>query len=314
MNQNKSIKKGIFALLALTTCLSLCSCGKSEAVTAAEKSVKAIGTVTLDSGSAIESAEKAIAALTAEEKEKFKKQEEFDEIKRRYNELQEDKKVEEAIALIDAIGEVSLESSEKITEAETAYKAISAEFQSKVTNKAKLDEASGTLKALWAAEKERIIAEKTPLFNANYDKVENITWYEHKSMPKYIDTRSYIIPYIAKRNNDYWICIRYNYTGDDWVFWKKMTILADGNKYFKNVGRDTVRDNDNGVVWEYYDQALNIAVDMDDADLKMLRTIADSQETIIRFEGDEHQYDLTVSATDKKIISDTLALYEAFIR
>lgn len=314
MQKKDFIKKGFAAVLLPTLILSVSACGKSEAVIAAEKSIKEIGTVTLDSGKAIENAEKAIAALSAEDKEKFKKQDDFDEIKRRYNELQENKKVEDAIALIDAIGKVSLESSEKVSEAETAYKAISPEFQSKVTNKAKLDEASAAIKSLWTAEKERIIAEKTPLFNTNFDKVENITWYEHKSMPKYIDTRSYIIPYIGKRNNDYWICIRYNYTGDDWVFWKKMTIMADGNKYFKNVGRDTVRDNDNGVVWEYYDQVFDTAVGMDNADLKMLRAIADSKETIIRFEGDEHQYDLTVSATDKKIIADTLALYEAFIR
>ena len=45
----------------------------------------------------------------------------------------------------------------------------------------------------------------------------------------------------------------------------------------------------------------------------MLQAIADSEETIIRFEGDEYYYDLYVTDKDKQMIRDTLTLYEAMI-
>lgn len=63
------MKKLITLLLTATICLSLCACGKSEAVKNVETLITAIGEVTLDSEAAIIAAEEAYAALTAEEKE-----------------------------------------------------------------------------------------------------------------------------------------------------------------------------------------------------------------------------------------------------
>ena len=66
-------------------------------------------------------------------------------------------------------------------------------------------------------------------------------------------------------------------------------------------------------MWEYYDEALNYNQGMDSEELEMLARIADSSETIIRFEGDEYYYDLYVSNKDKQMIRDTLTLYEALL-
>lgn len=306
-----NVKKIIALLLMLSMCLSLCSCGKSENVIAAEEAIKAVGTVTLESKADIEKAEKAVEALTAEEKEKFKMNDELEAIKKRYEELTQEEKVEKVVALIDALGEISLESGEKIDEAKKAFGEIADDYKSKVSNKNVLDDAEATLKELRTAEKERIIAEKTPAFDVEYDKIEGNTWYYHKKLPKYIDIRSYIIPYIGKNGSNTWIVTRYNYTADSWIFWKKLTIMVDGVKYYKNVGsRNTIRDNDTEV-WEYYDEALDFNLSMDNADIAMLKAISQSAETIIRFEGDEYSYDLTVTQTDKNIIADVLALYEA---
>lgn len=62
------MRKALSLLLALIMCLSLCACGKSEAVKNVETLIDAIGEVSLDSESAIVAAENAYNSLTEEEK------------------------------------------------------------------------------------------------------------------------------------------------------------------------------------------------------------------------------------------------------
>ncbi len=68
---------------------------------------------------------------------------------------------------------------------------------------------------------------------------------------------------------------------------------------------DVVREVDWGDVFEYADKTA------DKGDLEMLRAIADSKETIVRFEGDDYIHDFTVSDSDKKAIRETLKVYDA---
>lgn len=62
------MKKVISLILAIAMCLLLCACGKSGAVLKVEELISAIGEVSLESKSAIESAQEAFNALTEEEK------------------------------------------------------------------------------------------------------------------------------------------------------------------------------------------------------------------------------------------------------
>lgn len=62
------MKKFVAIILALVLGISLCACGKSEAVKAAEEAIAAIGEVTVDSGDAIANAEKFYGILTDSEK------------------------------------------------------------------------------------------------------------------------------------------------------------------------------------------------------------------------------------------------------
>lgn len=64
------MKKIISLILVLAICLSLCSCGKSEAVKKVEEQITAIGEVSLESKNAIDSAQQAFDALTEEDKAK----------------------------------------------------------------------------------------------------------------------------------------------------------------------------------------------------------------------------------------------------
>lgn len=63
------MKKVLSLILVLAICLSLCACGKSEAAKACEELIAAIGEVSIDSKDAIEAAERAYSALTADEKD-----------------------------------------------------------------------------------------------------------------------------------------------------------------------------------------------------------------------------------------------------
>lgn len=64
------MKKAISLFLALIMCLSLCACGKSEAVKETEQAIKAIGKVTMSSQDAIEEASNLFDALTSEDQAK----------------------------------------------------------------------------------------------------------------------------------------------------------------------------------------------------------------------------------------------------
>ena len=222
--------------------------------------------------------------------------------------------IQATITAIDEIGEVSLESKGKIEAAVALYNKLTVEEQSQITNYANLEAAQAQYDGLAETESNRLIDTYSAKFDADYDKVEGITWYMHKNMPEYIDERCYIIPYLGVRGEDAWICIRYNYTESDWIFWESLTIVADGQKYTEYVGSfNTVRDNDGGVVWEWYDKVLNVNVPMENATIQMMETIANSTETIIRFQGDDYSYDLTVTDADKQMIRDALELYRGFV-
>ncbi len=281
--------------------------------------IDAIGEVGPDSDAAISAAEAAFAALSADEQMLLgDKGALLAELRATFDtvvQAQLDQEQAAAVsAAIDAIGSVTLESKSAIEAAKAQYNALSAEAKALVTNLAALEAAEAEYAAVVEEEKEKTIKQYEKNFEYDYDKVQSLGWYMHEDMPDYIDVRSYIIPYIGVQNNSAWICIRYNYTEDDWVFWESLTIVTDNEKYYKYVGPwDTVRDNDGGVVWEFYDECLNYNQSLDSEELLMLKDIAESNETIIRFQGDDYHYDLVVTKKDKKIISDVLALYGALI-
>ena len=277
--------------------------------------IEAVGEVNTESEPAIVAAENAFAALSAEEQMMLGNGgAKLAELRAAFDTVVMQELAQGVISAIDAIGTVTMESKGAIEGAKAQYNALPADAKNLVTNYAVLEAAEAEYAVVVEKEKERIIKEYESNFEIDRDKVTGLTWYMHEDMPDYIDVRSYIIPYIGVDNGRAWVCIRYNYTEDDWVFWESMTIVTDNNKYYKYVGYwETTRDNDGGVVWEFYDECLNYNQDLDTEEFEMLKDIAESNETIIRFQGDEYHYDLYVSKKDKAIIKDVLALYGALI-
>ena len=109
------------------------------------------------------------------------------------------------------------------------------------------------------------------------------------------------------RSEQFWECVArlvFHYTGDSWIFFKKITVSVDGQNYVKDFDYFEVsRDNGSGDVWEYVD------ISPSTTDINMLRAIAASKETIVRFQGDDYHYDLTVKSSDKSAIISVLDAY-----
>ena len=264
--------------------------------------IDAIGTVTLNSGEAIENAKKAYNALDADAKQKVTNYSVLTDAEKTLSEL----RVNRVNTALGQLANVSLQSRSNIDEAKTLYSELNYEEKQKVDNYNEIiDKAEDKIAELEKAEEERIAKAAIGRLKTEYDKVEGITWYYAKCKPYYADTRCYVLPYIGKRDSGYtWMNIRYHYTGDRWVFYDTITIVVDGEKYYKSFDYGEVsRDNDSEV-WEVAHEESN------SSNIAMLEAIANSRETIVRFEGDDKRKDFTISAADKQGIKDVLAAYE----
>jgi len=133
-------------------------------------------------------------------------------------------------------------------------------------------------------------------------------------MPEYIDTRCYITSMVAVRGDDVWMCHRYDYAGDSWVFFESVIFSIDGDRREKHFSYyDIIRQAGYGSVGEFHDEPLNINLSPDSPDIQLIADIADSTETIMRFSGDDFSYDYIVNDTDKQMLRDAIALYKALL-
>ncbi len=99
-----------------------------------EKLIDAIGEVTLNSGEAIERAERAYNSLSYDMRLEVSNRDVLFEARETYDELVSAHAIETVEALIDAIGEVTLDSGDAIEQAENAYNNLTPEQQDEVRN------------------------------------------------------------------------------------------------------------------------------------------------------------------------------------
>lgn len=136
------------------------------------------------------------------------------------------------------------------------------------------------------------------------DRVEGITWYKHPNQPRYLNSRSTAYLYIGKKGaaGRPWLRMKVQYTSSDWLFVKRVIAWHDGIKEPLISGRFE-RDN-NSTIWEWMD------VTPDDNQIEVLRSLANANEALLRFEGDQYRKDVKLSAGDKKAIREVLEAYE----
>lgn len=134
------------------------------------------------------------------------------------------------------------------------------------------------------------------------DEFSGVTFYTHPNKPRYADTRSYIAPYIGLKGGRVWMRLELHYTNDSWLFIQDASVNVD-NEIVRFEVDEWKRDNDSEI-WEWAD------IGVDDDLRGLLRRIADSEKSVIRFNGRQYYDNITVSETDKQIIRDMLLAEE----
>jgi hypothetical protein len=265
--------------------------------------ISAIGTVTLQSEEKITAARAAYDAADAQVQGYVKNLSTLQAAETALNDL----KVQNVIAMIDAIGTVTTESGEAIAAAKAALAALSSENAAKVTNASVLDDAVAQLKTLKQQQAQALLAG----MRVEEDYVRGIKFYYPMAFPYYTDywgadVRCFALPYLGVQGNNVWLRLVCDYTSGDWIFFEKIIFAVDDARYYKYFNYyDVVRDNAYGDIWEYVD------IDVGAEEIEILRAIAESDTTIIRFEGDNYYDDFTVTQADKNAIRDILKVYDA---
>ena len=268
-------------------------------VSEVEDAIAAIGTVTLESADAITSARSLYDGSEADVPSAVSNLGDLEAAEAALSDL----RVAEMVSLIDAIGTVTLENAAAVDAAQASYDSLSEADAAKVTNADVLTAAADQLKALKQEQAQALLAN----MRVEKDEVRGLTFYYSKTQPYYADERCYVLPYIGQDSTHTWLCAQYHYMDyDNWVFWTNLTFAVDDQRYYKYFNYfDVVRDNDTEV-WEYVNTA-----DVTEDDIEMFWAIANSEKTIVRFEGDEYYSDFTVSQADKDAIREVLTAYEA---
>ena len=276
---------------------------KAEAASV-DSMISAIGEVTPDKADAIIEARNAVNALSPEGQEFLNNVGILMEAEAALMVV----RAQEVTAIIESLGTVTLESGDAIRAAESKFNALSEDEKLFVAN-------AGTLTAAREEYDTKLANFAEPYLKRlklEEDKVWGNKFYYASGFPYYdaygywgADVRSFALPYMGTNGSSVWLRLVFNYTAYDWIFFETITIAVDGQRYFEVFDYfDVTRDNDWNNIWEYVDVPVN-SYEMD-----ILRAIANSNEAIIRFEGDRYYDDVTITAADKKAISEMLLLYE----
>lgn len=177
-----------------------------------------------------------------------------------------------------------------------AYRALAildpenAVFQQKAENyaQAERDAKSGALKKL----KKRV------------DEFNGTTFYTHPAEPRYADTRSYLLPYIAEKNGTVALRVQLHYTSDSWLFIESASFNIDGKITSYDVPSSSWKRDNDSEIWEWSDTPVTPQL------RTLLEEVANSNKTIVRFNGQQYYDDFTVTDQDKAAIRDVLSAEE----
>ena len=147
----KNEKRYFALILAAILCICFSACGKSQAAIDADNLISAIGTVDLNSGPAIEAAEKAVAALEDKDLEQIEYKQILVDARATYDELVKQAQIAKVEDAISAIGTVTLGSGNAIEAARNAYDESPSDIRKAVQNFSVLKDAEARLVTLQAA-------------------------------------------------------------------------------------------------------------------------------------------------------------------
>ncbi|MGN1348995.1 MAG: lipoprotein [Acutalibacteraceae bacterium] len=271
-----------------------------------EDSINSIGTVTLNSKDLIDYARQVYDNAEEAVKSEVSNYQILEAAEKKYEEAKNavlEEKIKSAEKAIAAIGTVTLDSASVIIKAEDEYNALDSSSKNKVSNYKTLVAAKKEYKKLLSKSYQSAVSR----MDVENDEVQAMKFYSPKRMPYYINSRCSMLPYIGmgSGSTNNWIMIRYNYAGDDWVFFRKATIAVDDQRYYQTFNYyDITHNHAGGMVGE------SIDIEATEEDIAMLRQIVSSKKTTVRFEGNDYYHDYVLTDSDKSAIKDVLIMYD----
>ena len=276
--------------------------------------IDSIGEVTVESKTKIEAARSAYDNAEESVQKLVTNYDKLTSAESKYSEALDAsyaKEAESVIALINGIRTVTEDSEKKISEAEKAYEALSSEAKKKVTNYSTLTKARSD----WKSIKKKSVKTQRDNILSNMEKiddnVQNVSFYIPKERPDYWNIRSYVIPHLLiDKNERAYLCVDANYYGDNWIFFNNFLINADGKTYQRKCSSlDTTRETKKGKVVENYSKVSDDSL----TDFVWINAVANSNNAIIRFQGGNKIYDLTISESDREAFKQVADAYSASI-
>jgi hypothetical protein len=135
--------------------------------------------------------------------------------------------------------------------------------------------------------------------NRSRDEMTSTITITHPALPKYVNSRTSIVPYFVGDSTQAYLRLRISYVADDWLFVQSVSIRTDSGYYDLDPDRDAAdglhRANAGGEVWEWMDLK-------GDDHYEMLRDIGTSAKVLVRFNGRDFRNDWRPSASDRKAI------------
>ncbi|MDQ8196368.1 hypothetical protein QEH59_18200 [Coraliomargarita sp. SDUM461004] len=155
-------------------------------------------------------------------------------------------------------------------------------------------------------ERQRAMAAATRNLSKSTDEMREIDWFYDKSTPRTNNTRN-VHAYIGKKGDYVWLRFKMSYNADDWLFVDSVAFKVDGEDFSLNYGLfdDWDRDNAGGGIWEWKD------VNMDRRTWDLVRKIADSNKTMMRYNGRQYYSDREVTREEKQAMKNIILAYEA---
>lgn len=135
------------------------------------------------------------------------------------------------------------------------------------------------------------------------DEIEGIKWIRDKATPQNIHGKMCFL-YLGQKDAHMWPRFVLGFQKDGWIFFERIIFNIDGKReeltldYF-----DISRDHSGGVIWEKIDL---YGVDH----MKLIKSIVNSNKTLIRFSGKQYRYDFEVSKKQKDAMKRVIRLYE----
>lgn len=185
----------------------------------------------------------------------------------------------------------------------TAYLALLRIAPENATYREKVAQYDAVIEAQARAEEQRraTIVNRLIKTTAEFD---GSSWYRHPSSPRYQDNSSYVTLYITESGTGQrFLEFFLNFTSrSGWLFVESAQINIDG-EIVRLPHSQWQRANDTEI-WEW--TGYTNRPDMID----LARRIADSERSVVRFNGQQFYDDYVISSTEKSVISDMLLAWD----